>query len=176
MTLGLGIALGMAIGTIKIPLPGGSGMAIGAAAGALIVGLIFGRLGRIGKQVTALPNTTNTVLAEVGLLLFLAQAGTNAGAQILVAFSSGTWIEILVLGVIMTTALAVGLFFVMRGLFKIGNTQFSGMLAGAQTQPAVLAFANSRTNSDPRVSLGYALVYPVAMIGKILVATVLGSL
>ncbi|MDP9806842.1 putative transport protein [Trueperella bonasi] len=176
VALGLGIALGMAIGTVKIPLPGGSAMAIGAAAGALIVGLILGRLGRIGGQVTALPNTTGTVLAEIGLLLFLAQAGTNAGAQILAAFSSGAWIEILLLGVVMTSALAIGLFLVMRGLFKIGATQFSGLLAGAQTQPAVLAFANSRTNSDPRVALGYALVYPVAMIGKILVATILGSL
>ncbi|VEI12763.1 aspartate:alanine exchanger family transporter [Trueperella bialowiezensis] len=176
VALGLGIALGMAIGSIKIPLPGGSTMAIGAAAGALIVGLIFGRLGRIGGQVTALPNTTGTVLAEIGLLLFLAQAGTNAGAQILVAFSSGTWINILILGVLMTTTLAIGMFLVMRGLFKIGATQFSGMLAGAQTQPAVLAFANSRTNSDPRVALGYSLLYPVAMIGKIVVATILGAL
>lgn len=176
VALGLGVALGMFLGSVKIPLPGGSALAIGAAAGALIIGLIFGRLGRIGGQVTALPNTTGTVLAEIGLLLFLAQAGTNAGAQILVAFSSGAWIQILALGMIMTTILAVGLFLVMRGLFKIGATQFSGMIGGAQTQPAVLAFANSRTGLDPRVALGYALVYPVAMIGKIVVATILGSL
>lgn len=68
--LGLGIALGMAIGAIRIPLPGGSTFAMGAAAGALIVGLILGRVGRVGKQITALPNTTCAVLAEIGLLLF----------------------------------------------------------------------------------------------------------
>ncbi|MGV4329293.1 aspartate:alanine exchanger family transporter [Trueperella pyogenes] len=174
--LGLGIALGMAIGAIRIPLPGGSTFAMGAAAGALIVGLILGRVGRVGKQITALPNTTCAVLAEIGLLLFLAQAGTNAGNQILVAFSSGAWIQILLLGVVITSLLALGLYMTMRAIFKIGGTQLSGMLAGAQTQPAVLAFANTRTGADPRVALGYALVYPAAMIGKILVATVLGSL
>ena len=116
------------------------------------------------------------MLSELGLLLFLAQAGTNAGGQIANAFTSGTWIQILVLGMLITTVMAVGLYVVMRKLFKMGGTQLSGVLGGAQTQPAVLAFANGRTNSDPRVALGYALVYPVAMIGKILVATILGSL
>ncbi len=49
-----------------------------------------------------------------------------------------------------------------------------GTLAGLQTQPAVLAFANDRTTADPRVSLGYALVYPAAMIIKVLVAPLIG--
>jgi putative transport protein len=48
----------------------------------------------------------------------------------------------------------------------------AGIIAGAQTQPAVLALAQERT-SDQRVGLGYALVYPAAMILKILVAQVL---
>lgn len=176
VALGVGIALGVAIGAIQIPLPGGSTFGIGSAAGALIVGLIFGRVGRIGPQVTALPNTTCAVLSELGLLLFLAQAGTNAGGQIASAFTSGTWVSILILGIIMTTLLAAGLYITMRSIFKMGGTQLSGLLGGAQTQPAVLAFANGRTDGDPRVALGYALVYPVAMIGKILVATILGSL
>ena len=48
--------------------------------------------------------------------------------------------------------------------------------SGAQTQPAILAFANERTGADPRVALGYAMVYPVAMIVKIFIAQVLGGL
>ena len=58
----------------------------------------------------------------------------------------------------------------------MGGTRLAGVLAGSQTQPAVLAFANGRTNMDPRVALGYALVYPVAMIGKIMVAQVFGAM
>ncbi|MDY5589844.1 MAG: TrkA C-terminal domain-containing protein, partial [Arcanobacterium sp.] len=176
VTLGIGLALGVLLGELKIPLPGGVEFGMGAAAGALIVGLIFGRIGRIGKQVTALPNTTNSVLSELGLLLFLAQAGTNAGMQIASAFTTGEWVSMFVLGIIITTVEAVCLYFVMRTVFKMGGTKLSGLLAGAQTQPAVLAFANGRTNSDPRVALGYALVYPLAMISKILVGAVLGAL
>ena len=136
----------------------------------------FGRIGRIGKVVTAIPFTAASVLSEFGLLVFLAQAGTNAGGQIAQAFTGGQWWKILVLGVIVTTIMGAGLYVVMRWLFKMGGTQLAGFLGGSQTQPAVLAFANSRTNADPRVALGYALIYPVAMIGKILTAQILGGL
>lgn len=174
--LGLGVALGYVIGHLPIPLPGGSQFSIGAAAGALIVGLVMGKLGRVGKVVTALPHTAAMVLAELGLLMFLAYAGTNAGSQIANAFTSGSWVNILVLGMAVTTTVAVGIFFSMRWLFKMGGTRLAGFLGGVQTQPAVLAFANQRTNGDPRVALGYAMAYPVAMIGKILTAQILGML
>lgn len=176
IALGLGIALGVAIGVIPIPLGNGNTFSIGAAAGALIVGLIFGKIGRVGKVVLAVPFTACQVLIELGLLVFLAQAGSNAGGQILDAFQGKTWWQLLILGFIVTTIMAAGLYVVMRWLFHMGGTRLAGLLGGAQTQPAVLAFANDRTNSDPRVALGYALVYPVAMIAKIFVATVLGGL
>lgn len=176
VALGLGLALGLFAGQIQIPLPGGSTFAIGSAAGALLVGLIMGRLGRIGSFRTALPHTACNVLSEIGLLVFLAYAGANAGTQIVVAFSSGAWINIVILGFAITTTISVGLYMSMRFVTKMGGTRLSGLLGGAQTQPAVLAFANNRTNGDPRVALGYAMVYPVAMILKILLAQILGSL
>lgn len=176
IAMGLGIALGVAIGSIPFPLGGGKVFSLGAAAGALIVGLIFGKVGRVGKVVLAVPFTACQVLIEFGLLLFLAQAGSNAGGQILDAFQGGTWLKLLLLGIMITSIMAVGLYSVMRWMFHMGGTKLAGLVGGAQTQPAVLAFANGRTNGDPRVALGYALVYPVAMIAKILVATVLGGL
>lgn len=174
IALGLGMSLGIFIGHLVIPI--GSGFSIGAAAGTLIIGLIFGKVGRIGPFVTAVPYTACQVLIELGLLIFLAQAGTVAGGQIMEAFHGGEWLRIFALGAILTMIMAVGLYATMRWIFRIGGTRVSGILGGAQTQPAVLAFANSRTNDDPRVALGYALVYPVAMVTKILVAQVLGGL
>ena len=176
IALGIGMALGIAIGELPILTPSGEYFSIGSAAGTLIVGLIFGRVGRIGPIATALPFTTCQVMAELGLLIFLAQAGAKAGGQILEAFTSGDWIRIFALGIVMTSIMAVGLYCTMRWVFKMGGTKLAGLLGGAQTQPAVLAFANGRTNADPRVSLGYALVYPVAMVGKIIVATILGGM
>ena len=176
IALGLGMALGILIGELRIFTPSGDYFSIGSAAGTLLVGLVFGRLGCIGTFVTAIPVTAAQVLAEIGLLIFLAQAGANAGGQISTAFASGTWIKILLLGMMITSIMAIGLYCAMRWGFKMGGTRLSGLLAGSQTQPAVLAFANAQTNMDARVALGYALVYPVAMIGKILVAQVIGGL
>lgn len=175
VALGAGLVLGLLIGQIPLPMPGGGTFTIGSAAGALLVGLVMGRLGRIGAFRTALPHTACNVLSEIGLLLFLAYAGANAGTQIANAFSSGAWIKILILGFAITTTVGLGLYLTMRYVAKMGGTRLSGLIGGAQTQPAVLAFATNRTNGDPRVALGYAMVYPVAMILKILLAQILGS-
>jgi len=176
VALGFGMALGLFLGQVAIPLPGGGTFVVGSAAGTLLVGLVMGRLGRVGPITTALPQTACAVLAELGMLLFLTYAGANAGGQITRAFTSGAWIQIFIVGFATTTTVGLGLYLVMRYAFRMGGTRLSGVLGGTQTQPAVLAFCNGRTNGDPRVALGYAMVYPVAMIAKILVAQVLGGL
>ncbi|MBF0686602.1 MAG: transporter [Cellulomonas sp.] len=175
VVLGVGMALGILLGAAAIPV-GGSVFKIGSAAGTLLVGLVLGRIGRIGPVVTAMPYTAAQAIAELGLLVFLAQAGSKAGAQIGAAFTSGDWLRILALGVVVTAVVAAGLYLVMRRVFAIGGTRLSGIMGGAQTQPAVLAFANARTGYDARVALGYALVYPAAMITKIVVGRILGGL
>lgn len=175
IVLGLGMTLGILLGAVAFPVPGRV-FSIGSAAGTLVVGLVLGRLGRVGPLVTAMPYTAAQAIAELGLLVFLAQAGSRAGAQIGAAFASGEWVRIVVLGLVVTTTVAAGLYLVMRRLFRTGGTRLAGIMAGAQTQPAVLAFANGRTGYDSRVALGYALVYPAAMITKILLGQVLGGL
>ena len=64
IALGLGMALGIAIGELPILTPSGEYFSIGSAAGTLIVGLIFGRIGRIGPIATALPFTTCQVMCR----------------------------------------------------------------------------------------------------------------
>src|SRR5690606_14295443 len=111
-----------------------------------------------------------------GLLLFLAQAGTTAGGRISGAFADGQGLRVALLGVAVTATVGPLLRFVMPRVIPVRGPSLSGSVAGPQTQPAVLAFANGRTGFDPRVALGYALVYPAAMIAKIVLGTVLGSL
>ena len=175
VVLGVGMALGVLLGLVTIPVAGGK-FAVGAAMGTLVVGLVLGRVGRIGRVVTVMPFTAAQALSELGLLIFLAQAGTTAGGRIEQAFASGQWVKVGLLGLAVTAAVGLLLWFVMRRVFAVGGTTLSGIVAGAQTQPAVLAFANGRTGFDPRVALGYALVYPAAMIAKIVLGTVLGGL
>lgn len=174
--LGIGMALGFALGAIPIPLPGGNTFTLGAGMGCLVLGLVLGRIGRIGPVSTTLPFTATAVISELGLLLFIAQAGTRAGGQILTAFASGQWLAILVLGAVITTTVALAVYVFQRKVMGSGGTALSGFLAGAQTQPVLLAYANDRMDHDFRVSSGYTTAYPTAMITKILVASVLGLL
>ncbi|MBU4464936.1 MAG: hypothetical protein KKH75_03715 [Actinobacteria bacterium] len=176
VALGLGIALGLAIGSIQIPLPGGGHFGLGYAAGALLIGLLMGRVGRVGPIVISLPHTAATVLAELGLLIFLAFAGTKAGSLIIAAIVSGDILRLLALGAAITVVGMLGTYLVVRHVFRLGGTRLSGVVAGAQTNPAILGFANSRTDYDVRVALGYSLVYPMAMVVKILLAQVLVGL
>lgn len=172
---GVGLTLGLILGHLPLPLPGGGTFALGAAAGTLIVGLVMGRIGRIGKIVTTVPYTAAMTLNEFGLMVFLAYAGTRAGGQIISAFTSGEWWRILILGVVITATMGALAYVIGRWAFRSGGTRLAGMMAGMQTQPALLAYANNRTNFDPRIALGYALAYPTAMVVKILVATVLAA-
>lgn len=174
--LGIGIAIGMLLGAILIPLPGGGHFALGAAAGTLLVGLVMGRIGRIGPVITSLPNTAASVLAELGLLVFLAYAGTKAGSLIVGAIVSGEVLRLLLLGAILTILFMGAVYLVVRRVFRVGGTRLSGVIGGAQTNPAILGFANARTNYDVRVALGYSLVYPAAMVVKILIAQVIVGL
>ena len=170
--LALGLLLGVGIGMIPLPLPTGH-FTIGSAAGTLIVGLVFGRCGRIGAMPVSMSTAAAHTLSGLGMLVFLAYAGTRAGTQFAAAVTSSMGWRIALLGLALTCAAAVVLILTARVVHRTGWVQLAGQLGGAQTQPAVLAFANTRTHFDMRVSLGYALVYPVAMVSKILLAQLL---
>lgn len=172
--LALGLTLGVLLGTVHVPLPGG-GFAVGAAGGTLIVGLVFGRLGRVGPLVTGLPRTAASSLSTFGMLAFLAYAGTRAGGAFTDAVTSGQGWRIAVVGFIATSLVAACVVMLGRIVHRVDPSRLAGIVAGAQTQPAILAFANERTGFDNRVALGYALVYPAAMIAKILLAQLLAG-
>ena len=110
------------------------------------------------------------------MLTFLAYAGSRAGERFVGAVTSDVGWKVAVVGAVMTTLAAVGIALVGRYGLRQPPRELAGVLAGSQTQPAVLAFANERTGFDTRVGLGYALVYPAAMIAKILIAQLLAGL
>lgn len=168
--LAIGLTLGYLIGGIPFPLPGGEQFKLGAAAGTLIVGLVFGRIGRIGKLVTSMSVFSAQAISHLGMVLFLAYAGTRAGQRITGAISSELGWRIALLGVMVTTIAALSYVVVVPLVHKIKGTQLAGLIGGAQTQPAVLAFVNDHTGFDTRGGLGYALVFPIAMIAKIIIA------
>jgi putative transport protein len=166
ITFGLGIALGLLLGAISFPLPGGARFSLGLAGGPLVMGLILGRLGRTGPLVWSSPYGANMTLRQFGVVLFLAGVGCKAGSALSTAASISV-IQTLLLGAVITATVVVGTLFVGRRVLGVPLSVLVGILAGIQTQPAVLAFGVEKTGKDlPNV--GYATVFPLAMIVKIL--------
>lgn len=169
ITFSLGIALGLLLGAIPFPLPGGGTFKLGFAGGPLLVGLVLGRVGRTGPLVWTPSFNTNLTLRQLGVVLFLAGIGTRAGGAFAESLRAGTALPLFLGGAVVTLVVASLSLVVGHFLLRIPRPVLMGILAGVQTQPAVLAFANERSENDlPNV--GYATVYPVATIAKILLA------
>ncbi len=169
--LTLGISLGVLIGMIPIPIPGGTFVSLGFAGGPLVAGLILGKLGRTGPLVWSLPSESNNALQHIGLLFFLAAVGVMAGGKFFAALSGNGW-QLFVLGLI-TTSVTTGLtLLLLRHYGKASVVEAIGATSGMQTQPATLARAYEMSKSD-QTYVAYATTYPIAMVGKILIAQLL---
>jgi len=175
LTLGLGLGLGVLLGALSLPLPGGLVLRLGFAGGPLIVALILGTLRRTGPMVWMLPYGANMTLRQVGLILFLAGVGTRAGYAFVSALIQGPGLLLFLAGALVTTLTALITLWLGHRLLKIPMSLLTGILAGLQTQPAVLSFASEQTGND-LPSIGYASVYPLATIAKILFAQLLLAL
>ena len=172
LTFSIGIAAGLALGTVSVPVAGGH-FSLGSAGGPLVVGLVLGALGRTGPFVWQPSYTASLTIRQLGMVLFLAGIGRRAGPTFSSAITESSALLAVATGAAATTA-ALAVFVVggTRVLHMPGRT-LAGVLAGMQTQPAVLAYASEQLDDDRELTLGYASVYPVAMIAKIVVAQLL---
>ena len=175
LSFGVGLALGLIVGLIPIPLPGGATLRLGFAGGPLIVALILGYVERTGPIVWTLPYNANLTLRQFGLVLFLAGVGTRSGWAFVTTFSQAGGLSIFIAGAIVTCATAFITLIVGYKLLKIPMSVMTGILSGQQTQPAALGFALEQARNE-LPNIGYATVYPLATIAKIVLAQLLLSL
>lgn len=165
LTFGLGLAMGIALGTVDIALPMGLGtFEVGPVAGCLIVALILGALGRTGPLTWYLPYGASMSLRQLGLVVFLACAGIKAGGLLHTAPIN---VSALVLGAAITTVTCLVTIAMARIIAGKSWPFIGGVLAGVQTQPAVLGFVVGRCGNE-RVEAGYAAAYPLTMLLKII--------
>jgi putative transport protein len=174
LTFSVGLALGLLLGTIPLPLPGGITFKLGFAGGPLIVALILGTIKRTGNLIWTLPYSANATLRQIGLVFFLAGIGTRAGYGFLSTFAKGGGITLFFVGAAITFIATALHLWIGHRLFRIPMSILTGMVAGLFTQPAVLGYALEQTDND-LPNIGYASVYPVAMIAKILLVQALLS-
>jgi putative transport protein len=173
-SVGYGMALGILVGMIPFPLPGGGHFLLGIAGGTLLVALILGYLERTGPVTWTMPVSANLTLREIGLVLFLATVGTRAGYSFAETLQN-EGIALLLGGAAITLISTFGALFVGYKLLRIPYDELTGIVAGIQTQPAVLAFASKQSETE-RPDVGYASVYPLVTILKIIIAQLLVGL
>jgi putative transport protein len=169
----IGIFLGVVLGTMPIVFPGlPQPVRLGLAGGPLIVALVLGRFGRIGRLVCHMPVNANIAFRDFGIALFFAAVGLDAGANFFATVFSPTGLQWMLAGacVTMLPLLLVGIF--ARVATKMNFVDLSGLLAGSLTNPPALTFATNLTRSDAP-TVAYATVYPLTMLLRILCAQVL---
>ncbi|MDO5494803.1 MAG: TrkA C-terminal domain-containing protein, partial [bacterium] len=174
LSTGLGLTLGLLLGMVTIPLPGGSEFSLGPAAGPLVVGMVLGALHRSGPLTWDLPQGANLTIRQLGLLLFLATVGLVNGQAFASQAFTGTGAAVAALAAIVVLASAAA-FFTGARLLGLSAQRASGGFAGFVGQPAILDFAMSRT-SDERIEAGYAALFALGIIVKIVLVQVIVAL
>lgn len=172
--LALAALLGLLLGKVTLPLPGGGGLSLGTAGGPLVVGLALGHLRRVGPLRLECPKVTLSVVRELGLALFLAGAGARAGSGFLEILNS-YGIGLFLWGAAMTLLpMAVGLLAALRLFHMDVLSALSTVCGGMTSTPALGALVQAAGTDD--VASGYAAAYPVALLSVALTVQLLAGL
>ncbi|WP_312985038.1 putative transporter [Atlantibacter sp.] len=173
----IGIGLGVLLGSIPLFIPGfPAALRLGLAGGPLIMALILGRIGTIGKLYWFMPPSANLALRELGIVLFLSVVGLKSGGDFIDTLLAGSGVSWIAYGAIITAVplLTVGL--LARIFARMNYLTLCGMLAGSMTDPPALAFANNLHATSGAAALSYATVYPLVMFLRIITPQLLAVL
>lgn len=169
----VGIILGLALGAIPFSIPGISApVRLGLAGGPIVVGILIGTFGPRLHMVTYTTRSANLMLRALGLSMYLACLGLDAGAHFFdtVFRPEGLlWIGV-GFGLTVIPTVLVGI--VAFKLMKIDFGTVSGMLCGSMANPMALNYANDTIPGD-NPSVAYATVYPLSMFLRVIIAQVL---
>lgn len=166
-----GLLIGVLIGLIPVPFGQGVTVKLGMAGGVFLTSLLIGHFGRIGPFRLYVPPAAKNLTRELGLMLFLAGAGTSAGAHLAdVLHNQGPLL--LIAGAAITVLSALAGLLVMVNFYKMNLLSVMGALTAAMTNPPALSSANNQTETD-LPSIAYASAYPLALIFKIVLAQAL---
>lgn len=173
LALGLGMVLGLLLGAITVPLPGGVDFSLGPAAGPLVVGMILGAVHRSGPVIWNMPLSVNMTIRQLGLLLFLATVGLASGPMFAEQALTTVGLRAGVLSVVIVAVSALAFLGGAR-MLGLSAQRSAGGFAGYIGQPAVLSYATSRV-SDERIDAGYAALFALGIIAKIVAVQVIGA-
>lgn len=165
----IGMILGLMVGCIPLSIPGISlPVKLGLAGGPIIVGILIGTFGPRLHMVTYTTQSANMMLRALGLNLYLACLGLDAGEHFFETVMRPEGILWLALGLLITfVPVVITGIFAMRRL-KLDFGSVSGMLCGSMANPMALSYANETIDGD-NPSVAYATVYPVCMFLRVVI-------
>lgn len=169
----LGIALGCLVANIPFYLPGiQTPLKLGLTGGPLVVAILIGFLGPKFHLITYNTISSNLMIREIGLCIFLACVGLGTGKEFIDTVFNGNGLAMVGYGAIITMLplLIGGL--IGRYAFHLNYYTLIGVLAGANTNPPALRYANDLTASDSP-AVAYSTVYPFAMFLRIITIQIL---
>lgn len=173
----IGIGLGVLLGSIPVFEPGfPAALKLGLAGGPLIMALILGRIGSIGKLYWFMPPSANLALRELGIVLFLSVVGLKSGGDFVNTLVNGEGLSWIGYGALITAVPLITVGILARMLAKMNYLTMCGMLAGSMTDPPALAFANNLHPTSGAAALSYATVYPLVMFLRIITPQLLAVL
>ena len=173
----IGVGLGVILGSIPLYVPGFPvALKLGLAGGPLIMALILGRIGSIGKLYWFMPPSANLALRELGIVLFLAVVGLKSGGDFVDTLVNGEGMSWVGYGIFITAIPLITVGLLARIFAKMNYLTLCGMLAGSMTDPPALAFANNLHATSGAAALSYATVYPLVMFLRIITPQLLAVL
>lgn len=171
MPFALAIIAGLLLGSITIPLTGsgynGPCFSLGTTGGVLIMCLVFGHLGHLGKVSLEVKEGTLKVMREFGLALFLLGAGVHGGVALVEQITENGGVAIVIWGFVggalMTLFPMIVGFFMGKYVLKLPLLNSLGSITGGMTSTPALGTLISTAETDD-VASAYASTYPIALI------------
>ena len=171
LSLSAGLTLGIIVGLLPIGLPGAAPVTLGLAGGPLLVALVLGHFGKVGRIVGFIPRPTRLLLQELGLVFFLANAGVRGGSA-LVATLQEHGIALFGMGICVSALPLIVAWPIATKFFKMNALQALGGICGGMTSTPALGAITAKTDSTIPV-VSYVSAYPVALIIMIVISKVL---
>lgn len=169
-TIFIGIIVGILFGSLPFAVPGmPMPLKLGIAGGPLVIAILIGRYGYKVHLVTYTTTSANTMLREIGLVLFLASVGIKAGEGFWDTVVRGDGLKYVYTGFIITVIPILIVGAIARLKYKFNYFTIMGMIAGTYTDPPALAYANQSCSKEAP-AVGYSTVYPLSMFLRIFTA------
>lgn len=169
----IGMVLSLIVGSIPISIPGISvPIKLGLAGGPIVVGILIGRFGPQFHMVTYTTRSANLMLRGIGLSLFLACLGLDAGGKFLETIMRADGLVWIAAGFIITLLPSLAMTIAAMRWWCLDFGTAAGMVSGAMANPMSMTYANEITPGDD-APVAYATTYPLSMFARVVIVQLL---